>query len=170
MGRQWASSDHMQIICILLQTDNHASTSPLSFFYGLDALPASQQHQSTEGSNRLCNIVEIDNTNEWHSINEIYGIHLYHCTNFLNASRISMQLDATHSQTFQHRLCHWWLDWEVDLSLQSISPWCIIPSFVLIKILSIIFVFGWKCMDIFVFMAALDVCHTFIHGVALVHI
>jgi len=30
MGWQWHQLDHMQIICILLQTDNHASTSPLN--------------------------------------------------------------------------------------------------------------------------------------------
>ena len=29
MGWQWNQLDHMQIICTLLQTDNHASTSPL---------------------------------------------------------------------------------------------------------------------------------------------
>jgi len=33
--------DHMQIICTSLQTDNHASTSPCSF-YRPDALPAAQ--------------------------------------------------------------------------------------------------------------------------------
>jgi len=33
MGWQWHQLDHMQIICTSLQTDNHASTSPLSFFY-----------------------------------------------------------------------------------------------------------------------------------------
>jgi len=39
----------MQIICTLLQTDNHASTSLLSF-YRPDALPAAnQQRQSTKG-------------------------------------------------------------------------------------------------------------------------
>jgi len=32
---------HMQV-CILLQTDNHASTLPLSVFYRLDALPGAQ--------------------------------------------------------------------------------------------------------------------------------
>jgi len=32
---------HMQIICTSLQRDNHASTSPLSF-YRPDALPAAQ--------------------------------------------------------------------------------------------------------------------------------
>jgi len=34
MGWQWHQLDHMQIICTSLQTDNHASTSPLSFFTG----------------------------------------------------------------------------------------------------------------------------------------
>jgi len=41
MGWQWHQLDHMQIICTLLQTDNHASTSPLSF-YRPDAPPAAQ--------------------------------------------------------------------------------------------------------------------------------
>jgi len=50
MGWQWHQPDHMQIICTSLQTDNHASTSPLSFFTGrLPFLPPNQQHQSTEG-------------------------------------------------------------------------------------------------------------------------
>jgi len=30
MGWQWHQLDHMQIICTLLQTDDHASTSSLS--------------------------------------------------------------------------------------------------------------------------------------------
>jgi len=35
MGWQWHQLDHMQIICTVLQTDNHASTSPPSFIlYG----------------------------------------------------------------------------------------------------------------------------------------
>jgi len=41
MGWQWHQLDHMQITCTLLQTDNHASTSPLSF-YRSDALPDTQ--------------------------------------------------------------------------------------------------------------------------------
>jgi len=32
MGWQQHQLDHMQIICILLQKDNHANTSPLSFY------------------------------------------------------------------------------------------------------------------------------------------
>ena len=41
MGWQWHQLDHMQIICTLLQTYNHASTSPLSF-YRPDTFPAAQ--------------------------------------------------------------------------------------------------------------------------------
>jgi len=41
VGWQWHQLDHMQIICTSLQTDNHASTSSLSF-YRPDALPAAQ--------------------------------------------------------------------------------------------------------------------------------
>jgi len=32
MGWQWHQLGHMQIICISMQTDNHASTSPISFY------------------------------------------------------------------------------------------------------------------------------------------
>jgi len=41
LGWQWHQLDHMQTICTLLQTDNHANTLSLNF-YGLDALPDSQ--------------------------------------------------------------------------------------------------------------------------------
>ena len=41
MEWHWQQLDNMQIVCTSLQTDNHASTSPFSF-YGLDALPAAQ--------------------------------------------------------------------------------------------------------------------------------
>ena len=45
---QWHQLGHMQV-CTLLQTDNHASTSPLSFFIGrMPFLPPNQQRQSTE--------------------------------------------------------------------------------------------------------------------------
>jgi len=37
-------------VCTLIQTDNHASNPPLSFFTGrMPILPPNQQHQSTEG-------------------------------------------------------------------------------------------------------------------------
>jgi len=46
---QWHQLGHMQV-CILLQTDNHASTPPLKFFTDrMPFLPPNQQRQSTEG-------------------------------------------------------------------------------------------------------------------------
>jgi len=46
---QWRQLGHMQI-CTSLQTNNHASTPPLSFFTGrMPFLPPNQQRQSTEG-------------------------------------------------------------------------------------------------------------------------
>ena len=46
---QWHQLGHMQV-CISLQTDNHASTTPLSFFIGrMPFQPPNQQHQSIEG-------------------------------------------------------------------------------------------------------------------------
>jgi len=48
MGWQWHQLDHMQIICILLQTDNHASTSSLTF-YRPDAFSAAQTTASKQG-------------------------------------------------------------------------------------------------------------------------
>ena len=47
---QWHQLGHMQV-CILLQTDNHASTPPLSFFTGqMPLLPSNQQRLSTEST------------------------------------------------------------------------------------------------------------------------
>jgi len=44
---QWHHLGHMQV-CTLLQTDNHASTPPLSFFTGrMPFLPPNQQREST---------------------------------------------------------------------------------------------------------------------------
>jgi len=55
MGLQWHQSDHMQIICTSLQSDNHASTSPLSF-YRPDALataqPTASKRQNSKGTLR----------------------------------------------------------------------------------------------------------------------
>ena len=48
---QWHQLGRMQI-CTSLQIDNHTSTSPLSFFYRPDALPAAQptasKHEGTD--------------------------------------------------------------------------------------------------------------------------
>jgi len=49
---QWNQLDHMQV-CTSLQTDNHTSTPPLSFFTGrMPFLPPNQQRQSTEGKQK----------------------------------------------------------------------------------------------------------------------
>jgi len=46
---QWHQLGHLQV-CISLQTDNHASTTPLKDFTGqMPFLPPNQQRQSTEG-------------------------------------------------------------------------------------------------------------------------
>jgi len=66
MEWQWQQLDNMQIICISLQTDNHAITSPLSF-YRQDALPATQPCQSIEGSYYENNIHNTKHTNIKHS-------------------------------------------------------------------------------------------------------
>jgi len=53
---QWHQLGHMQVS---LQTDNHASTPPISFFYRLDALPVTQltaSTNSTEGKSKLSSI------------------------------------------------------------------------------------------------------------------
>jgi len=46
---QWHQLVHMQV-CTSLQTDNHASTPPLSFTGRMPFLPPNQQRQSTEGN------------------------------------------------------------------------------------------------------------------------
>jgi len=47
---QWHQLGRMQV-CTSLQADNHASTSPLSFFTDrMSFLPPNQQRQSTEGN------------------------------------------------------------------------------------------------------------------------
>jgi len=51
MRWQWYQLDRTQIICTLLQRDNHANTSSLDFFTGLMLfLTPNQEHQSTEGN------------------------------------------------------------------------------------------------------------------------
>jgi len=50
---QWHQLGHMQV-CTSLQTDNNASTPPLSFFTGrMSFLPPNQQRQNTEGFKAL---------------------------------------------------------------------------------------------------------------------
>ena len=58
---QWHQLGHMQA-CTSLQTDNHASNPPLSFFTGwMPFLPPNQQRQSTEGKTQLTDQLTIIN-------------------------------------------------------------------------------------------------------------
>jgi len=52
MGWQWHQLGHMQINCTSLQTDNHGSTSPLSFYRTnvLTAAPAQPTVSNTKGN------------------------------------------------------------------------------------------------------------------------
>ena len=53
MGWQWHQLDHMQVIYTSLQTDNHTSTSPLSF-YRPDAVPPAQPTASKHRRHYYC--------------------------------------------------------------------------------------------------------------------
>jgi len=68
---QWHQLGHMQV-CISLQTDNHAITPPLSFFYRPDALPAAQPTASKHWRHKktVCNPLahptwQYHHTNSW---------------------------------------------------------------------------------------------------------
>jgi len=54
MGWQWHQLDHMQIICTLLRTDNHASTSSLNFKRRMLFRTPNQQCQSAERNYTAC--------------------------------------------------------------------------------------------------------------------
>jgi len=70
---QWHALGHMQL-CTSLQTDNHASTPPLSFFTGrMPFLPPNQQHQSTEGTIKALKASR-------RNINLILNEHILHLT------------------------------------------------------------------------------------------
>jgi len=64
---QWHQLGHMQA-CTSLHTDNHASTSLLSFFYRPDGLPAAQPTASLKApeismENKLVNVSSGNHTN-----------------------------------------------------------------------------------------------------------
>ena len=61
---QWHQLGHMQV-CTSLQTDNHASTPPLSF-YRPDALPAAQPTVSKHWRHKIND----KRSNKWKSINK----------------------------------------------------------------------------------------------------
>ena len=55
----WHQLGHMHV-CTSIQTDNRASTPPLSFFTGrMPFLPPNQQRQSTEGIHVQLNVLNL---------------------------------------------------------------------------------------------------------------
>ena len=58
MGWHWHQLDHIHIICTSRQTDNHASTSPLSFYRpdALSQLPAAQPTASKHWRHSLTTV------------------------------------------------------------------------------------------------------------------
>jgi len=55
---QWHQLGHMQV-CILLQTDNHASTPPLKFFTGrMPFLPPNQHFKALKANMYKYNLVD----------------------------------------------------------------------------------------------------------------
>ena len=67
---QWHQLGHMQV-CTSLQTDNHASTPPLSFFTGrMPFLPPNQQRQSTDGKTVVARVDE-----QWLAVGRCIKLH-----------------------------------------------------------------------------------------------
>ena len=62
MGWQWHHLDHMQIICTSLQSDNHASTSPLVFTGRMPFLLPNQRRESTESISMGTTVLGLHNT------------------------------------------------------------------------------------------------------------
>jgi len=101
---QWHQLGYMQV-CTLLQTDNHTSTSLLSFFTGrMPFLPPNQQCQSTEGKSQYqegktnMNFPEArDSEWQWHLLGHMQVCTLLQSDNhastqplsFLQAGRLS---------------------------------------------------------------------------------
>jgi len=70
---QWNPLGHMQV-CTSHQTDNHASTPPLSFFTGRKPfLPPNQQRQSTEGKLLLLLLLHLFSQSYSVIILQLYG-------------------------------------------------------------------------------------------------
>jgi len=71
MGWLWHQLVHMQIICSLLQTDKHVSTSSLNFYSRMLFLTPSQHCQSSEG---ILNHLELINISALCTIQERLAI------------------------------------------------------------------------------------------------
>jgi len=97
-GWQWHQLDHMQIICSLLQTDNHACTLSLSF-YRPDALPAAQPTASKHWRQTASQIICL----------YIYNPYNFTFSNFIFLQSVMLQLIVicTVEASSVSSLCTW---------------------------------------------------------------
>ena len=114
---QWHQLGHMQVY-ISLQTDNHASTPPLSFLQaGVPFLPPNQQRQSTEGTSLyLC------------LISDQCSVCLRFCA-FLRTSCVPMHLMMTMMATVVWLCVGRVTKFHHATMLSSSSCWTNLPSF-----------------------------------------
>ena len=86
-GWQWHQLHHMQIICTSLQTDNHASSSPLR----PDALPTTQPTVSKHGGQK-------SDSHQYHKNNQPMQQQLFVC---ITDGRLSRSTKVI-------LMCEWW--------------------------------------------------------------
>ena len=87
IGWQWHQLDYMQIICSILQTDNHASTPSLNFFMGrMLFLTPNQQCQSTEGKKETVTLSIFEQIVSWYLVLS-GGRQITTVESFLNAAK-----------------------------------------------------------------------------------
>jgi len=70
---QWHQLRHRQV-CISLQTDNHASTSPLSFLQA--GCPSCRPTNSVKALKDYCSVISI------HNLFKLAKIYFFHCYRF----------------------------------------------------------------------------------------
>ena len=111
MGWQWHQLDHIQIICTLLQTDNHSSASSLDFFTSrMVFLMPHQQYQSTEEQVKWLTLKTggiINNSAVWLRVNIICNV--IHFVLLLLSRYASRLLQSVRRNLWMHRnegSCH----------------------------------------------------------------
>jgi len=88
MRLQWHRLDHMQIICTLLQTNNHADTLLLNFFYKPDALPDAKPTVSKHWRHIVdFLVVQLGNTTD-----ESLAFPKSECTNYISKGMSALKL------------------------------------------------------------------------------
>ena len=102
---QWHPLGHMQA-CTSLQSDNHASTPPLSFFTGrMPFLPPNQQRQSTEGTSTITAVIITILTITVIQLQHVIIVITWKDTktylNHYNSSRLKYRPEVVHSDIYK---------------------------------------------------------------------